>query len=76
MMRKTIYVFATAALLTVAAGSAFAQDKTPPDTSVRALEAPADVRKKQLRSQNKPMKMHHAYHRPRHRTVSASIPRH
>lgn len=77
-MRKTIYLIATATLLALNAGAAFAQEETPPDTSVRALEAPVDVRQKQLRAQHDPMAMHHAarHHIPRHRTVSASIPRH
>ena len=76
MMRETFYLFATATLLTLGAGAAVAQDKTPPDTSVRALEPPVDVRSKQLRSQRKPM-LHAGSHRSsRHRAVSASMSRH
>ncbi len=40
-------VFLSAALLVTAAGAVHAQDHTPPDTSVKTLEPPVDVRKSQ-----------------------------
>jgi hypothetical protein len=54
-MRPIIAITAaTLAILAATHGAAVAQSRTPPDTSVRALEPPADVRRQQLGQQTPP----------------------
>lgn len=47
-MRKKILIATVIALMPFGASLAMAQEQTPPDTSVRALEVPQDVRPYQL----------------------------
>ncbi len=54
-MRKIMVLSAaTLTLLGAASATAVAQNRTPPDTSVKALEPPIDVRRDQLRAQTPP----------------------
>ncbi|WP_158808067.1 hypothetical protein [Beijerinckia sp. L45] len=52
MLKHLSVIGGTAALLFVGMTSVQAQERSPGDTNVRALEAPADVRGKQIRAQS------------------------
>ena len=65
MIRQTVFALGLSTLVSLTAGAAaYAQEQTPPKTSVRNLEAPTDVRRKQLHGSHA-MRHHVMMHRHR-----------